>query len=63
MKRPVFKRFGELPRFPAALWLLIACLAASLLFMLFQGGKLASMLIHHDDVFIGVFALWELEWN
>ena len=44
MNRPVFKRFGELPRFPAALWLLITCFTASLLFMLFQGGKLASML-------------------
>lgn len=44
MKRPVFLRFGERPRFPAALWLLITCCAASLLFLLFQGGKLASML-------------------
>lgn len=44
MNRPVFKRFGELPRFPAALWLLISCFSASLLFLLFQGGKLASML-------------------
>jgi uncharacterized protein (DUF58 family) len=44
MKRPVFKRFGELTRLPAPFWLLVTCLAASLLFMLFQGGKLASML-------------------
>jgi uncharacterized protein (DUF58 family) len=44
MTRPVFKRFGERPRFPAPLWLLISCFTASLFFMLFQGGKLASML-------------------
>ncbi|MEC0230538.1 DUF58 domain-containing protein [Paenibacillus alba] len=44
MNRPVFTRFGVRPRFPAALWLLISCFTASLLFMLFQGGKLASML-------------------
>src|SRR4051794_34022347 len=44
MIRPLFKRFGDRPRFPAAFWLLVTCLAASLLFMLFQGGKMASML-------------------
>ncbi|UKS30420.1 DUF58 domain-containing protein [Paenibacillus sp. HWE-109] len=44
MNRPVFKRFGARPRFPAPLWLLIACFTASLFFLLFQGGKLASML-------------------
>ncbi|OCT17206.1 hypothetical protein A8709_24840 [Paenibacillus pectinilyticus] len=45
MKRPVFKRFGERPRFPAAFWLLVTCFLASLFFLLFQGGKLASMLL------------------
>jgi uncharacterized protein (DUF58 family) len=44
MNRPVLKRFGERPRFPAALWLLASCLVGSLFFLLFQGGKLASML-------------------
>ncbi|WNR46329.1 DUF58 domain-containing protein [Paenibacillus roseipurpureus] len=44
MKQPVFQRIGKIPRFPAAFWLLLTCFAASLMFMLYQGGKLASML-------------------
>lgn len=44
MNRPVFKRLGELSRLPAAFWLLVSCFTASLFFLLFQGGKLASML-------------------
>ncbi|MFD0692887.1 DUF58 domain-containing protein [Paenibacillus sp. GCM10027628] len=44
MNRPVSKRFGERPRFPAALWVLVSCVTGSLFFLLFQGGKLASML-------------------
>ncbi|MGG1552635.1 DUF58 domain-containing protein [Paenibacillus ferrarius] len=44
MKRPVLLRFGERPRLPAALWFLITLVTITLFFLLFQGGKLASML-------------------
>ncbi|MBD0379042.1 DUF58 domain-containing protein [Paenibacillus sedimenti] len=44
MNRPFSKRYGERPRFPAALWVLVSCVVGCLFFLLFQGGKLASML-------------------
>ncbi|NEW05133.1 DUF58 domain-containing protein [Paenibacillus sp. SYP-B3998] len=44
MNRLFLKRFGELSRVPAAFWMLASCLIGSLFFLLFQGGKLASML-------------------
>ena len=43
MNRPIVQK-AEGRRLPAAYWYLFACFAASLLFLLFQGGKLASML-------------------
>ncbi|MFC5450312.1 DUF58 domain-containing protein [Paenibacillus aestuarii] len=44
MKRPIAKLWEDRPRVPAALWAVASCLVGSLLFMLFQGGKLAAML-------------------
>jgi uncharacterized protein (DUF58 family) len=44
VNQQVIKRFEERARFPAALWYLTACFLFSLFFLLFQGGKLASML-------------------
>jgi len=44
MKRPIAKLWEDRPRVPAAFWAIASSLAGSLLFMLFQGGKLAAML-------------------
>jgi len=46
MNHPLMRRLGlSGRRYPAALWYLTVCLIASLLFVIFQGGKLATMLL------------------
>jgi uncharacterized protein (DUF58 family) len=44
MNHPVMKRFTERQGLPPSVWYLSACFLLSLFFLLFQGGKLASML-------------------
>lgn len=44
MIRPFMNRFAGRPKIPGAVWGLAVCVTSCLLFMLFQGGKLASML-------------------
>lgn len=44
MNHPSKNKIEDRPRTPTTFWYVISCLAFSLLFLLFQGGKLASML-------------------
>jgi uncharacterized protein (DUF58 family) len=44
MNQSVIKNAGERPRFQSAFWYVLSCVVFSFFFLLFQGGKLATML-------------------